>query len=87
MKEVSVLITCLLLISVVRGEDFNCEAGEVLLPNPNNIFTSGSASQCSGLSKITTEAECRAAAEYNRKNNIDNNEGYGATLCRSERKT
>ena len=33
-------------------------------------------SQCSGISKITTEAECKLAAEYNRKNNIDGNGGY-----------
>ena len=37
------------------------------------IFTSRYASQCSGLSKITTAAECKLAAEYNSKNNIDKN--------------
>jgi hypothetical protein len=48
-----------------------------------SIFTSGSASQCSGVSKITTEAECRAAAEYNKKNNIDTNHGYWGRFNRS----
>ena len=41
MKQVSVLVICLLLIFVVRGEDITCQAGEGSLPNPNNIFTSG----------------------------------------------
>ena len=71
MKEVSVVIICLLLISVVRGEDITCQPGEG--NEAGKIFTSGLASQCSGLSKITTEAECKLAAEYNRKNNIDKN--------------
>ena len=77
MKVVSVLIICLLLIFVVRGEeDLTCEAGEGVW-KPTDIRTSGSASQCiSGLSKITTYAECKLAAEYNRKNNIDKNGGY-----------
>ena len=30
--------------------------------------------------QITTEAECEAAAEYNRKNNIDKNGGYGGRM-------
>ena len=38
--------------------------------NRTDIRTSGHASQCTGLF-ITTEAECKLAAEYNRKNNID----------------
>ena len=66
MKEISLFIICLLLISVVRGEDFTCKAGYAI--QPTYIRTSGSASQCSGISKITTEAECKLAAEYNRKN-------------------
>ena len=41
----------------------------------NNIRTSGS--QCSGLSKITTEEECKLAAEYNRMN-IDKREDLEA---------
>jgi hypothetical protein len=59
--------------SVVSGKDITCKAGE--MPAPYS-FTSGLASQCSGVSKITTEAECIAAAKYNSKNNIDKNEGY-----------
>ena len=79
MKEVSVFIICLLLISVVRGEeDLTCKAGEGVAYG--KIFTSGPASQCSGISKITTEAECKLAAEYNSKNNIDTNEGFGGRL-------
>ena len=61
--------------SAVKGQDVACKVGEGWLPNPNNIFTSGLASQCSGVSKITTEADCKLAAEYNSKNNIDKNEG------------
>ena len=71
MEQVSVLIICLLLRSAVSGKDITCEAGEGI-PS-GRIITSGLASQCSGLSKITTEAECKEAAEYNRKNNIDEN--------------
>ena len=78
MKEVSVVIICLLLISVVRGEDITCQPGEG--NEAGKIFTSGLASQCSGLSKITTEAECKLAAEYNRKNNIDKNGGFGGRV-------
>ncbi len=74
MKQVRVLIICSLLLSVVRGTDVTCKAGEGI-PS-GRIFTSGSASQCSGISKITTEAECKLAAEYNRKNGIDGNIGY-----------
>ena len=44
MKEIRLFIICLLLISVVSGEDLTCEAGEGI-----GIFTSGYASQCSGL--------------------------------------
>ena len=52
-----------------------CEAGEGVPSGA--IFTSGDASQCSGVSKITTAAECKLAAEYNRKNNIpEKNVGY-----------
>ncbi len=77
MKEMSLFIICLLLISVVSGEeDFTCQAGYSV-----GIFTSGS--QCSGISKITTEAECELAAEYNRENNIDQNDGYGSRFSSS----
>ena len=63
-----VFIICLLFISVVRGEeDLTCKDGYGMIGT--DIRRSGS--QCSGLSKITTEAECKAAAEYNRENNID----------------
>ena len=52
-----------------------CEPGEYEgVYGSGAIFTSGS--QCSGISKITTEAECEAAAAYNSKNNIDKNGGY-----------
>ena len=77
MKEVSVVIICLLLISVVRGEDITCKAGERVTGGIGGIFTSGDASQCSGTSKITTWQECKAQAEYNRKNGIDKNKGFG----------
>ena len=55
MKEIILLfIICLLLISVVSGEeDLTCKPGEGIWI-PTDIRTSGSASQCSGLSKITT---------------------------------
>ena len=47
MKEVRVLVICLLLIFVVRGEDdLTCEAGEGVW-KPTDIRRSGS--QCSGL--------------------------------------
>jgi hypothetical protein len=68
MKEVSVII-CLLLLSVVSGKDLTCKAGEGVFDY--TVYASGS--QCTGLSKITTAEECKLAAEYNRKNNIDNN--------------
>ena len=58
--------------SAVKGQDVACKVGE--FRPPTDIRTSGS--QCSGVSKITTEAECKLAAEYNSKNNIDKNEGY-----------
>ena len=76
MREISLYIVCLLLISVVSGEEgLTCEPGEGMIGT--DIRTSGVASQCSGLSKITTEAECKLAAEYNRKNNIpEKNVGY-----------
>ena len=76
MREISLYIVCLLLISVVSGEeDLTCKAGYGMIPT--DIRTSGLASQCSGISKITTAADCELAAEYNRKNNIDKNGGYG----------
>ncbi len=72
------LILQYMLIFVVRGEeDLTCEAGYT---SSGKRFTSGKASQCSGLSKITTAAECRSAAEYNSKNNIDKNVGYWGRL-------
>ena len=77
MKQVRVLIICLVLISIVRGEDITCKPGEGESAIGGKIFTSGDASQCSGISKITTEAECELAAEYNSKNNIDKNRGFG----------
>ena len=74
MKQTSLLIECfIMLISIVSGEGVKCEAGEGIVP----MFTSGTASQCSGISKITTAAECNATAAYNSKNKVDNNEGYG----------
>ena len=73
MEYISVFIICLLSISIVRGEeDLTCKDGYGMIGT--DIRRSGS--QCSGLSKITTEAECKAAAEYNRKNNIDKSKGY-----------
>ena len=81
MKAVSVLTICLLLIFVVRGEeDVTCKAGEGA---GYDIRTSGS--QCSGLSKITTWEECELAAEYNSKNNIDKNEGFGGRRSWSDK--
>eukprot|EP00942_MAST-04A_sp_MAST-4A-sp1_P002584 g2584.t1 len=74
MKQVRVFILCLVLLSTVRGEDITCKAGDGMIPT--DIRTSGYASQCSGVSKITTAEECKLAAEYNRKNNIDKNGGY-----------
>ena len=69
-----ILLQCVF-ISAVNSEDPICKAGEALPSGAR--FTSGYASQCSGISKITTEAECKLAAEYNSKNNIDKNEGFG----------
>ena len=63
-------------MSAVNSEDLTCKVGEGVYGS-GAIFTSGSASQCSGLSKISTEAECKLAAEYNSKNNIDKNKRYG----------
>ena len=80
MEYISVFIICLLSISIVRGEeDLTCKVGYGMIPT--DIRTSGLASQCSGVSKITTPAECKAAAEYNRKNNIDYNYGCGGGRC------
>ena len=58
------------------GNDINCKAGHGI--QPTYVLTSGS--QCIGISKITTEAECIAAAEYNKKNGIDGNTGYGGPI-------
>jgi hypothetical protein len=65
----------------VNGKDLTCKVGEVV----GRMVTSGKALQVCGLSIITTEAECKAAAEYNRKNNIDKNEGYGGKISGCER--
>ena len=63
MKEVRVLVICLLLIFVVSGEeDLTCKAGE-------GVFDySKRASGTCGIFKITTMQECKVAAEYNIKN-------------------
>ena len=66
-----VVLQCVFMPAV--NGDVTCKAGEGFVP----MFTSGLASQCSGLSKITTEAECKLAANYNSKNNIDKNSGFG----------
>ncbi len=65
---------CISVSTTVTGEDATCEPGEG--DEVGKIFTTGLASQCRGLSKITTEAECELAAEYNSKNNIDDNTGF-----------
>ena len=49
---------CISVSTTVTGEDVTCKAGET--PAAYG-FASGDASQCSGLSKITTEAECELA--------------------------
>jgi hypothetical protein len=54
-----------------------CEAGYTVAKR--DIFTSGPASQCSGISKITTVDECKAAAKYNSQNHIDDNLGFAGT--------
>eukprot|EP00942_MAST-04A_sp_MAST-4A-sp1_P003513 g3513.t1 len=74
MRLVNIVIICLIFVSGVSCYGLTCKAGEHR--PPTDIRTSGYASQCSGLSKITTEAECKLAAEYNSKNNIDENVGY-----------
>eukprot|EP00942_MAST-04A_sp_MAST-4A-sp1_P011612 g11612.t1 len=81
---VHVLIICLLLISVVSGKDLTCKPGEGV-PTGVYGFTSGPPSQCSGIDSITTEEDCKAAAEYNRKNNIDDNDGYAGRVSYSYR--
>ncbi len=48
-----VVLQCVFM-SVVNG-DVACKAGEGL---GSERFSSGPASQCSGISKITTKAEC-----------------------------
>ena len=67
-----VLLQCVFM-SAVNSEYPICKVGEAL--RSGAIFTSGLASQCSGLSKITT-AECELASEYDSKNNIDKNVGF-----------
>ena len=61
MKQVRVLIICLLLLSVVRGKDVTCKAGYGVDPGP----TSRTSGLCPYL--ITTESECRAAANHMKK--------------------
>ncbi len=82
-KQISFVVLLLLsarCISVSTSlEDVTCEPGYAI--QPTDIRTSGS--QCSGLSKITTWQECKLAAEYNRKNNIDKNLGFGGRLSSS----
>jgi len=60
-------------VYAVKGQGFSCGKGEGM--PPTDIRTSFPV--CSGISKITTAAECQLAAEYNSKNNIDKNGGYG----------
>ena len=67
-----IFVSQYVLVLVVGGKDLKCKPGEGIWV-PTDIRTSGS--QCSGVSKITTEAECKLAAEYNSKNNIDINDG------------
>ena len=80
MKVLNILLVLFvsqyMMLLVAADKDLTCKAGERVIGS-GKIFTSGLASQCSGLSKITTEAECKLAAEYNSKNNIDKNVGYG----------
>ncbi len=70
-----VVLQCVFM-SAVNSEDPICKVGEGVYAS-GAIITYGSASKCSGWDKITTEAECKLAAEYNSKNNIDKNKGYG----------
>ncbi len=51
-----VVLQCMFM-PAVNSEDVACKVGE--FRPPTDIRTSGS--QCSGLSKITTEAECKLA--------------------------
>ena len=67
-----------MLISNVDGinlskDDLSCKPGEGI-----GIFASGLASQCSGDNSITTKEECKAAADYNKNNKIDTNDGFSA---------
>ncbi len=69
-----VVLQCVF-ISAVTGQGVTCEPGEGVFDY--KCITSGYASQCSGTSKITTEAECILAATYNSKNSIPyKNWGY-----------
>ena len=79
MKEISLFILWLLLISIVSGEDFTCEAGYGISGgHPTDMRTSGSS--CSGVSIIRSAEECITAAEYNSKNIIDNNKGFNIVI-------
>jgi hypothetical protein len=57
---------------IKSADSFKCKDGEGV---GQVIRTFDRASQCNG-GVITTEAECKAAAEFNSKNNIDKNVGY-----------
>ncbi len=65
---------------VETATSVSCKAGEGIGPYTNGygpLAPYGHGSQCIGLSKITTWQECAAVAEYNSKNNIDKNVGFG----------
>ena len=66
MKVLNILLVLFvsqyMMLLVAADKDLTCKAGERVIGS-GKIFTSGLASQCSGLSKITTAAECKAAAE------------------------
>ena len=59
MKVLNILLVLFIsqymMLLVAADKDLTCKAGEAVASG--EIFTSGLASQCSGISKITTEAE------------------------------
>lgn len=68
-----ILIT---IVYVVKGNaDVTCKGGETYAYG--DIRSSGT---CGTNNKITTEEECKAAQEYNSKNNVDNNKGFGRRM-------
>ena len=74
MKQTILLIECLImLISIVSGEGVTVKLAKVLYLCLHLALRR----YRSGIQEITTEEECKAAAEYNSKNKVDNNEGYG----------